>query len=258
MAAFGAAVLVVAAFGVAVLAAADGRRSSGGAHGSCGLDCGAVSVAAGPGTSAVGPPCFGAAVPVTADFDMTAPDTADGRRSPGDAHGSRVPGCAAAPATAGSGTSAVGAPAVDTADSVTVGSDTAIPVAADDFRPSGGVHAPCGSGCAASAMGPGTSAVDTPRFGTAGSDTPAVDTAATAAPGTAVPVSADASRPSSGAHGSRGSGCAAAPATAAVGSGVSAVGAPGLDTPDFGAADFVAPDASRPPTGAHASRGSGC
>ncbi|WP_030373910.1 hypothetical protein [Streptomyces rimosus] len=107
-------------------------------------------------------------------------------------------------------------------------------------------------------MGSGTSDVDTPRFGTAGSDTPAVDTAVTADPGTAVPVSADVPRPSTGAHGSRNSGRAAAPATAGVVSGTSAIGAPGLDTPDFGAADLVAPGASRPPTGAHASRGSGC
>ncbi|RSO22354.1 hypothetical protein DMH15_33400 [Streptomyces sp. WAC 06725] len=260
---FGAAVLVAADFGVTVPATADGRRSPGGAHGSRGSDCGAVPVAAGSGTSAVGPPCSGAAAPVAADFDMTAPDTADGRRPPGGAHGSRGSGCAAAPATAGSGTSAVGAPAVDITDSVTVGSDTVIPVAADDFPPSGGAHTPCGSGCAAApaaAMGPGTSAVDTPCFGTAGSVTPAVDTAVSV---TAVPVPADASRPSTGAHGSRNSGCAAAPATAAVGSGMSAIGAPaagppGLDTPDFGTADFVAPDASRPPAGAHASRGSGC
>ncbi len=257
----GAAAPVAADFGMPAPATADGRRSPDGAHGSCGSDCGAVPVAVGSGTSAVDPPCSGAAAPVTADFDMTAPDTADGRRLPGGAHGSR--GCAAAPATAGSGTSAVGAPAVDTAGSVTVGSDTAIPVAADDFPPSGGAHAPCGSGCAAApapAMGSGTTDVDAPRFGTADSDTPAVDMAVSV---TAVPVPADASRPSTGAHGSRNSGRAASPATAAGGSGMSAVGAPaagppGLDTPDFGTADFVAPDASRPPAGAHASRGSGC
>ncbi|KOT93097.1 hypothetical protein ADK70_14595 [Streptomyces rimosus subsp. pseudoverticillatus] len=250
---FGAAGLVAADFDVTAPATADGRRSPGGAHGSRGSDCGAVPVAAGSGTSAVGPPCSGAAAPVAADFDMTAPDTADGWRLPGGAHGSLGSGCAATPATAGSGTSAVGAPAVDTADSVTVGSDTVIPVAADDFPPSGGAHTPCGSGCAAApaaAMGSGTSDVDAPRFGTAGSDTPAVDTAVSV---TAVPVPADASRPSTGAHGSRNSGCAAAPTTAAAGSGTSAAGPPGLDTPDF-----VAPDTSRPPAGVHASRGSGC
>ncbi|CAM5591831.1 hypothetical protein ADK47_17635 [Streptomyces rimosus subsp. rimosus] len=255
---FGAAVLVAADFGVTVPVAADGRWSPGGAHGSRGSDCGAVPVSVGSDTSAVDPPCFGAAVLVAADFDMTTPDTADGRRLPGGAHGSPGSGCATAPATAGSGTSAVDAPAVDITDSVTVGSDTVISVAADDFPPSGGAHTPCGSGCAAApaaAMGSGTSDVDAPRFGTAGSDTPAVDTAVSV---TAVPVPADASRPSTGAHGSRNSGCAAAPATAAVGSGTSAAGPPGLDTPDFGAADLVAPDASRPPAGAHASRGSGC
>ncbi|KOT89783.1 hypothetical protein ADK86_28195 [Streptomyces sp. NRRL F-5755] len=105
-------------------------------------------------------------------------------------------------------------------------------------------------------------AVGTPRFGAPGFDTDAAGTAdsVTAEAGAVVPIAADASRPSSGSRGSQSSGCAAAPAPApaALVSDRSAVRAPGLDTPDSGAADFVAPDASRPPTGAHASRGSGC